>query len=102
MMPPIVLMPSPLRRSKWTGPCRRVALSIVIVMAGFAPAAFAQTVLTLATAQRLAVERSRQLVAQDYAVTASREMAVAAGQLPDPVATIGVNNLPINGRDGSA
>src|SRR5207245_2287080 len=43
--------------------------------------------------------RSRQLVAQDYAVTASREMAVAAGQLPDPVATLGVNNLPINGPD---
>ena len=28
--------------------------------------------------------RSRQLAAQDVAVTASREMAVAAGQLPDP------------------
>ena len=26
-------------------------------------------------------------------------MAVAAGQLPDPVATVGVNNLPINGPD---
>lgn len=39
------------------------------------------------------------IVAQDAAVTASREMAVAAGQLPDPVATIGVNNLPINGQD---
>ena len=26
-------------------------------------------------------------------------MAVSAGQLPDPVATLGVNNLPINGPD---
>ena len=26
-------------------------------------------------------------------------MAVAAGQLPDPVATVGINNLPINGPD---
>jgi outer membrane protein TolC len=59
----------------------------------------ADSLLTLPEAQRLAVARSRQLVAQDYAVTASREMAVAAGQLPDPVATLGINNLPINGPD---
>jgi outer membrane protein TolC len=26
-------------------------------------------------------------------------MAVAAGQLPDPVATLGINNLPVNGPD---
>lgn len=55
--------------------------------------------LTLAEAQRLAVERSRQVVAQALAVTASREMAVAASQLPDPVATLGINNLPVNGAD---
>lgn len=55
--------------------------------------------LTLSEAQRIAVARSRQLVGQDAAVTAAREMAVAAGQLPDPVATVGVNNLPINGPD---
>lgn len=59
----------------------------------------AEAPLTLAEAQRHAVERSRQLVAQDAAVDASREMAVAAGQLPDPVATLGINNLPINGPD---
>jgi outer membrane protein TolC len=61
--------------------------------------ASAATLLTLPEAQRLAVARSRQLVAQDAAVTAAREMAVAAGQLPDPVATLGVNNLPVNGPD---
>ena len=63
------------------------------------PAAAADAPLTLAEAQRVAVERSRSLAAQDAAVTAAREMAVAAGQLPDPVATVGVNNLPINGPD---
>jgi outer membrane protein TolC len=62
-------------------------------------AAAADTALTLPEAQRLAVARSRQLVAQDSAVTAAREMAAAAGQLPDPVATLGINNLPINGPD---
>ncbi|MES2073028.1 MAG: TolC family protein [Pseudomonadota bacterium] len=55
--------------------------------------------LTLGQAQQLAVARSRQLSAQDQAVTASREMAVAAGQLPDPVLKAGIDNLPINGPD---
>jgi outer membrane protein TolC len=59
----------------------------------------AQTPLTLQEAQRRAIDRSRVLAAQDSAVTASREMAVAAGQLPDPVATLGVNNLPIDTSD---
>lgn len=55
--------------------------------------------LSLQDAQRRAVERSRQLAAQDSAVAASREMAVAAGQLPDPVLKLGVDNLPANGPD---
>ncbi len=62
-------------------------------------AAAADATLTLSEAQRIAIARSRQLVAQDYAVTAGREMAVSASQLPDPIATMGVNNLPINGPD---
>ena len=69
------------------------------VLALWATRAAAQAPLTLAEAQHRAVERSRQLVAQDSAITASREMAVAAAQLPDPVATLGINNLPINGPD---
>jgi outer membrane protein TolC len=53
--------------------------------------------LSLADAQQVAVERSRQLAAQDFSITAAREMAIAAGQLPDPVLNIGVSNLPISG-----
>jgi outer membrane protein TolC len=59
----------------------------------------AQGTLTLQEAQRRAVERSRQLAAQDAAVLASREMAVAAAQLPDPVATLGIDNVPVDGPD---
>lgn len=55
--------------------------------------------LTLAEAQRRAVERSRQVAAQDFSVAASREMAAAAGQLPDPALKLGVDNLPVNGPD---
>lgn len=39
------------------------------------------------------------LAAKDYAVQSSREMSVAAGQLPDPVLKVGIDNLPINGQD---
>src|SRR5436309_16043872 len=55
--------------------------------------------LSLEEAQRRAVDRSLQLAAQDSAVRASREMAVAAGQLPDPVVKAGIDNLPVNGAD---
>ena len=55
--------------------------------------------LSLADALRLAQERSRGLAAQDAAVAAAREMAVAAGQRPDPVLKAGINNLPIDGPD---
>ena len=61
--------------------------------------AHAEEVLGFEHALRLAQDRSRQLVAQDDAATAAREMAVAAGQLPDPTLQVGINNLPINGPD---
>lgn len=59
----------------------------------------AQQALTLDQALRAAQDRSRQLVAQDSVASASREMAIAAGQLPDPTLKAGINNLPINGPD---
>src|SRR5215471_21787502 len=80
---------------------RRIGAFLVPALALLcnAPPALAETPLTLAEAQRAAVARSRMLAAQDAAATAAREMKVAAGQLPDPVATIGVENLPIKGPD---
>src|SRR5437588_4151128 len=72
------------------------ALAITLVSTANA---LAQSPLTLEDAQRKAVERSRMLVAQDYAIDASREMAVSAAQLPDPVAKLGISNLPVNGED---
>lgn len=55
--------------------------------------------LTLDKALALAQLRSRQLAGQDAAAAAAREMALAAGQLPDPTLKAGVNNLPIDGAD---
>src|SRR5258708_37756956 len=55
--------------------------------------------LSVQDAQHRAVDRSRQLAAQDSAGRSSREIAGAAGQLPDPVLKIGVDNLPLNGEE---
>jgi outer membrane protein TolC len=71
------------------------AVSAVVVIA----AAPVHAQLSMQEAQRRAVERSRQLAAQEAAVSASREMAVAATQLPDPVLKLGIDNLPVNGPD---
>lgn len=80
---------------------QRISLSILsvgLVLASFNVFA-ADGSLTLSEAQQLAVRRSRQLIAQDMAVNASRDMAVAAGQLPDPVLKAGIDNLPLSGQD---
>jgi outer membrane protein TolC len=60
---------------------------------------YSQSALTLAEAQRLAIARSRGLTAQDSMIISAREMAVAAGQLPDPVLKLGVDNVPADGAD---
>jgi outer membrane protein TolC len=64
-----------------------------------AQAAAGSAVLTLERALQLAQRRSAGLVAQDAAAAAARSMAIAAGQLPDPTLTVGINNLPVNGPD---
>jgi outer membrane protein TolC len=70
---------------------------LALLAAGTAAAAPAG--LTLAEAQRLATQRSRQLVAIDASAAAARDMAVAAGRRADPVLSAGVDNLPISGAD---
>ena len=72
-----------------------IATSLFLAVSG----ASAEATLSLAEALALAQSRSSLLTSVDYAAQAAREMAVAAAQLPDPVATLGVNNLPVNGQD---
>jgi outer membrane protein TolC len=74
------------------------ALGAACVMA-IAPPARSDEPLTLTRALHLAQARSHALPAQDAAATAAREMAVAAGQLPDPTLKAGINNLPIDTSD---
>jgi len=75
----------------------RASLAGAVMLAGTALAG--EVPLTLVAAQRIAVERSRQLAAQDSMITSAREMAVAAGQLPDPVLKLGLDNVPADGAD---
>ena len=81
-------------RSRWFSARLLVACSAFL---GFA--VHAQQALTLDQALRAAQDWSLQLVAQDAAAAAAREMAVAAGQRPDPTLKLSVNNLPIDGPD---
>ena len=75
-------------------------LARLAVMLGLAiPASAAPPPLTLEQAQRIAIERSGQISANDAAVRATREMAVAAAQNPDPVLKLGLDNLPVDGPD---
>jgi hypothetical protein len=62
-------------------PKAALALSFLAAVHG---ALAAPQSLTLGEAQQRAVARSRQLGAQDQAISAANEMAVAAGQRPDP------------------
>jgi outer membrane protein TolC len=77
----------------------RSTSSLILSLAAVSLAGAAEPALTLPEAQRLAAARSRQLVAQDSAALASREMALAAGQLPDPALKVGIDNLPVTGPD---
>jgi outer membrane protein TolC len=74
--------------------CAAAAIAVFLTSS-----AWAAEPLTLQEAQGLAVARSQQLAANNASIAASREMATAAGQLPDPVLKFGVENLPVNGPD---
>ena len=79
---------------------RIVCVGIALLAVAAPTASFAaESPLTLAEAQRRALAQSSLLAAQDSVVAAAREMAVAAGELPDPVLRFGVDNLPVDGPD---
>lgn len=55
--------------------------------------------LTLEAAIRQALQRSPAHLAAQSVAQASRESAVQAGQLPDPMLKLGIDNLPVEGPD---
>jgi outer membrane protein TolC len=79
-------------------PFIRSALLLGLALAG-TQAVATDAGMTLAEAQQRALERSRSLPAQDASIAAARELALAAGRLPDPVLRAGIDNLPVSGDD---
>ena len=73
--------------------------AVVFIAAVLSLPGWAAEPLSLAEAQALAVARSQLLAANNASITASREMAAAAGQLPDPILKFGVENLPLSGSN---
>ena len=73
--------------------------SVFALVAAAAVPSWAADPLSLEEALRIAVSRSPQLQAQQALVSAARGQAVAAGQLPDPVLKLGIDNLPVDGPD---
>jgi outer membrane protein TolC len=78
---------------------RAQSLYAAVLIFALAPAFAASDGMTLDAAQQLALGQSRKLAAQDASISASHDMAVAAGQLPDPVLKLGIDNLPLSGPD---
>ena len=72
--------------------------ALALIAAAVTPS-WAADSLTLAQALHIAVGRSPQLRAQQALSMAAREQAVAAGQLPDPVLKLGIDNLPVDGPE---
>ncbi|MBC7380113.1 MAG: TolC family protein, partial [Burkholderiaceae bacterium] len=78
--------------------CRRACAVVLLAACVMAPA-WSQGTLSLEEALRIATDRSQQIVATGASAQASRRMAEAALQLPDPVLKLGVDNLPVTGQD---
>ena len=93
-----VHLPCP-HRWRSRSPCPALGRVVLAAVLSFGAVEAHAAALTLDDALRLAQARSRQLPAQDAAASAARELAVAAGQRPDPTLRAGINNLPINGAD---
>jgi outer membrane protein TolC len=78
---------------------RRALAAAGILLVQQPAAAIDNTALTLDEAVRLASAQSAQVIALQAQARAARETAVAAGQRPDPVLKLGVNNLPVDGAE---
>src|SRR5690606_3897963 len=83
------------RRARATGAC---LLFLSLLLAPAAGAA-AQSPLSLDAAVRMAVERAPMLDARRVQVEAARQESRRAGALPDPMLTVGIDNLPVTGPD---
>lgn len=79
--------------------CRSNRFGIGLLLVAACSAAGAVAPLRLSDALRIAEARAPAALAAIAAAQGARELAVAAGQLPDPVLRAGIENLPAEGSD---
>jgi outer membrane protein TolC len=91
--------PFPVARLRWRAGTIALGAASLLALAAGSVVRAAEAPLTLAEAQRLATLRSKQVEASDFAVSASKDLTVPASERPDPIAKIGLENLPINGPE---
>lgn len=79
---------------------RRVA-ALCLCLVLLLPSSVSATpgVLTLEDALRIAESRAPLIDARQSGIAAAREEAARAGALPDPMLTVGIDNLPVTGAD---
>lgn len=103
MEPRFLVSGRPVRaRNRFSGRCHDLIVPVrIAVLIGLAmsSAAHATQTLSLPQAVQAAVTRSQALAAQDEAARSAREMALAAGQRPDPVLRLSLDNVPLSGPD---
>ncbi len=83
---------------------RRLTLALLCAPAfgiAMSHAATSQSVPTLSVEETVALATAHAGDAESSrgTIDAATQMAVAAGQLPDPVLKLGINNVPVNGPD---
>lgn len=87
---------TPVSRSGWARLC-----PFVVALALAHGGAYAQqNALTLEGALQASTSRSSSIAAAQSSIGASSEAAVKADQLPNPMLTAGIDNLPTNGQQG--
>lgn len=72
---------------------------MLLALCASLPTVLAAGPLSFTDAQQTALRQSQQLVAQDAVITSARERVAPAGERPDPLLSLGVENLPISGGD---
>jgi outer membrane protein TolC len=77
----------------------KLAAMALCALASLPAAAQVAPPLTLAEAQRIAVDRSAQIASQRSMAEAAREMAGPAAELPDPQLIVGFENVPTGGAE---
>src|SRR3546814_3863542 len=79
---------------------RAARACLLLLLLAMPVASFAASpALSLEEATRLAVERAPMLNARRSQIGAAEQESRRAGALPDPMLTVGIDNLPVTGPD---